>query len=313
MNGRIYDPLLGRMLSADLVIQHPKSLQSYNRYSYVSNNPLTLTDPTGWYSVGGLEFTDGGGVSGFFKDLAGYGEDAVMGAVGDNMVAGYKAGEAHMEGAFTEIANADSALDVTIGALDTVAAVGDAAGVVLAVTPEGKAESAVANGAEKLAVKAESAVTQAVEKAEGQAATIEKRVEGVATGADSKVSNVAPTVEAKQASSGEKTYQTYTKQPKNPETHAPYSGRTSGTGTPEQNVANRDATHHMNDTHLPAELDKTSSNPDAIRGREQKLIEANGGAKSQGGTSGNAINGVSPKNPKAPIYKKAAEDEFGAP
>ena len=43
----------------------------------------------------------------------------------------------------------------------------------------------------------------------------------------------------------------------------------------------------------PAEVDKASTNKDAIRGREQQLIEKNGGAKSQGGTSGNAINGVS--------------------
>jgi RHS repeat-associated protein len=52
MNGRIYDPLLGRFLSADLVVQAPGDLQSYNRYSYVRNNPLSLTDPSGfnWFS-----------------------------------------------------------------------------------------------------------------------------------------------------------------------------------------------------------------------------------------------------------------------
>ena len=48
MNGRIYDPLLGRFLSADLGVQFPGDLQSYNRYSYVSNNPLRYTDPTGF-------------------------------------------------------------------------------------------------------------------------------------------------------------------------------------------------------------------------------------------------------------------------
>jgi RHS repeat-associated protein len=48
MNGRIYDPLLGRFLSADPYIQAPNNLQSYNRYSYVFNNPLKYTDPSGY-------------------------------------------------------------------------------------------------------------------------------------------------------------------------------------------------------------------------------------------------------------------------
>jgi hypothetical protein len=114
------------------------------------------------------------------------------------------------------------------------------------------------------------------------------------------------------ASGGSKTFQTYTKP--NAETGEVYSGRTSGRDTPEQNVAKRDSGHHMNEKGFgPAKLDKSSSNSDAIRGREQQLIEKNGGAKSQGGTSGNAINGVSPKNLKATTYKKAAENEFGQP
>ena len=49
MNGRIYDPKLGRFLQADPVIQFPHYSQSQNRYSYVLNNPLTHTDPTGHF------------------------------------------------------------------------------------------------------------------------------------------------------------------------------------------------------------------------------------------------------------------------
>lgn len=47
MNGRIYDPVLGRFMSADPLVQQPDFSQSYNRYSYVTNNPLSATDPSG--------------------------------------------------------------------------------------------------------------------------------------------------------------------------------------------------------------------------------------------------------------------------
>jgi RHS repeat-associated protein len=49
MNGRVYDPLLGRFLSPDPLVQFAGNLQSYNRYSYVLNNPLSFTDPTGYF------------------------------------------------------------------------------------------------------------------------------------------------------------------------------------------------------------------------------------------------------------------------
>ncbi|MCW5651986.1 MAG: type IV secretion protein Rhs [Ramlibacter sp.] len=51
MNGRLYDPLVGRFVSADPFIQAPDNLQSYNRYAYVMNNPLAFTDPSGYFSL----------------------------------------------------------------------------------------------------------------------------------------------------------------------------------------------------------------------------------------------------------------------
>jgi len=47
MNGRLYDPLLGRFLSPDPYVQMPDFSQNYNRYSYCLNNPLKYTDPSG--------------------------------------------------------------------------------------------------------------------------------------------------------------------------------------------------------------------------------------------------------------------------
>ncbi len=49
MNGRVYDPELGRFLSADPNVQAAENSQSYNRYSYVLNNPLKYTDPSGYF------------------------------------------------------------------------------------------------------------------------------------------------------------------------------------------------------------------------------------------------------------------------
>ena len=48
MNGRVYDPLTGRFLSPDPFMQAPGYSQGLNRYSYCLNNPLSLTDPSGY-------------------------------------------------------------------------------------------------------------------------------------------------------------------------------------------------------------------------------------------------------------------------
>lgn len=47
MNSRLYDPQIGRMLSPDNYIQSAGYSQNYNRYSYVWNNPMKYTDPSG--------------------------------------------------------------------------------------------------------------------------------------------------------------------------------------------------------------------------------------------------------------------------
>ncbi len=47
MNGRMYDPVIGRMLSPDNLIPDPASLLGYDRYSYCYNNPMHFTDPDG--------------------------------------------------------------------------------------------------------------------------------------------------------------------------------------------------------------------------------------------------------------------------
>jgi RHS repeat-associated protein len=48
MNGRVADAVTGRFLSADPTVSDPGNTQSFNRYSYVQNNPLTYADPSGF-------------------------------------------------------------------------------------------------------------------------------------------------------------------------------------------------------------------------------------------------------------------------
>lgn len=64
MNGRVYDPVLGRFLSPDKFVQAPFLTQSFNRYSYCLNNPLKYTDPSGdfwnWPIVWAGNFLIGG-------------------------------------------------------------------------------------------------------------------------------------------------------------------------------------------------------------------------------------------------------------
>jgi RHS repeat-associated protein len=58
---RYYDPIIGRFISPDSIVQSPANPQTLNRYSYCANNPLIYTDPTGHFG-----FSD---ITNFFEDL----------------------------------------------------------------------------------------------------------------------------------------------------------------------------------------------------------------------------------------------------
>ena len=103
---------------------------------------------------------------------------------------------------------------------------------------------------------------------------------------------------------GQTIYVTYTKT--NPETGEVYSGRASGKGTPDNVLKKRDSNHHKGDSFGPAQLDRVSTDKQAIRGREQQLIDTFGKAKSVGGTSGNAINGISDRNKNKSTFLRKA-------
>jgi RHS repeat-associated protein len=44
---RYYDPLIGRFISPDTIVQAPQDPQTLNRYAYCRNNPIKYVDPSG--------------------------------------------------------------------------------------------------------------------------------------------------------------------------------------------------------------------------------------------------------------------------
>lgn len=48
MNGRVYDYNVGRFMSVDPITRAQGNSQGINPYSYIMNNPLSGTDPSGY-------------------------------------------------------------------------------------------------------------------------------------------------------------------------------------------------------------------------------------------------------------------------
>lgn len=103
-----------------------------------------------------------------------------------------------------------------------------------------------------------------------------------------------------------------------------YSGRGKGFGNPHDLLRERDRNHHKNregfgrailDKHtfgvLP--IDRRAKDPgyQAIRGREQQLIDHFGGDRRHGGSSGNEIRGVAVDNKDGRTFHDAASNRFG--
>ncbi len=93
MNGRMYDPVQGRMLSPDNYVPDAWHTQGYNRYSYANNNPLKYTDPDGNFIhlivgaiIGGLvnlaTNAMAGRINNFWDGLKAFGIGAIQGAAG---------------------------------------------------------------------------------------------------------------------------------------------------------------------------------------------------------------------------------------
>ena len=79
-NARYYLPGVGRFVSADTLVPDPTSPQSYNRFSYVRNNPVNRIDPTGHFDMGSYEdgYNEYSEIYRYYKDIGWSDEDITL-------------------------------------------------------------------------------------------------------------------------------------------------------------------------------------------------------------------------------------------
>lgn len=140
-NARLYDPVLGRFISADTVVPSFSDPQSLNRYSYCRNNPLVYVDPSGHafiiddiligaavgaliggtvQEISGGHFVDGllpGAISGaFFGAAGGYIAGAPSGSLSSITQAGIHAAAGGISGGINAaISGGDIGMGMLIG------------------------------------------------------------------------------------------------------------------------------------------------------------------------------------------------------
>lgn len=313
MNGRVYDPQLHRFLQPDNNVQDPFNTQNFNRYGYVLNNPLKYTDESGefWgFIVGAL-------ISAYVHTAQATGEGNI-----------FKWDAATWQSAGFNVASSGATYGATNYANSYIDNYGS--------HPEIESSPVKANYSSGLATGNEMSVDNSAFSLAGVATAglLADDVTGIGVYDDVAIPALwagasiswmnqnkdilflealsLATAPLKTLDPKGFKYVTYTK------TNAQglvYVGRTSGYGTIDQIVKNRDISHHMNaygygsakaSTFIPATIDggygKRLLDPSywAIRGSEQQQIEYYRDL----GISGNDRNGIGPTNKWIEIFKQ---------
>ncbi|EGA68243.1 hypothetical protein VISI1226_03970 [Vibrio sinaloensis DSM 21326] len=292
MNGRVYDQELGRFTSADPIIQSPYISNSFNRYSYVWNNPLKYTDPTGyrWEEESGTSASGEVQVDEETSNFGYNGRDERDRDEPKNGSSSEKRETPDTEQSLKDEANEEESL-IEKGKKAYIIG-----GLIYHGAPEGVIEDASVN----LNANAEDVV------AARRTAKILYAAGGVAGRGKGIKVHPSKVVEVDVTNKTGKKYVTYTAEDlDNP--GKIYTGRCSGTCdmTPQQILDKRKAGHHRNLGDL--QLDQVTDSYPAIRGREQQVLES---LRKQG-LATDQINGVGPRNKKKDLYMEAAKKTFG--
>jgi RHS repeat-associated protein len=291
MNGRVYDPLVGRFMSADPFVPNPYNLQSFNRYSYVRNNPLGLYDPSGylelppdvntnpdycWNQPGGCYTPPTPSPTPPIPTYTPPAPAVTSGTGSSGSTSGGGGGSSGAGGAAVCPSCLNGSFGISVTGSNQINGIPVRVGTGVSPSISDIAIASVSRWNIFLTT-----------------LTLSGSSNKVGEGDDSKI------------------YATYTRI--GPDGRV-YSGRTSGRDDPFNLVYQRGQQQSI----LTAEgytlpvLDQWSQSKDAIRGREQMLIDYFGGAQSVGGSARNMINGVSDFNLNRSYYINLSVSNFGS-
>lgn len=147
MQARYYDPVIGRFYENDPVGFVTSNPMSFNRYSYVNNNPYKYTDPTGEYGVAGVAYgAVAGAVGGYVASGAGLQDKAIgviAGALAGGLVGSVAPQISHGAGAAVVLAVSGAAASAAGQAVGSAANAAVEKGVENVIASDIKVSSAV--------------------------------------------------------------------------------------------------------------------------------------------------------------------------
>jgi RHS repeat-associated protein len=337
MNGRMYDPLLGRMLRPDIQVGDMANTQAYNMYSYALNNPLKYTDPSGWEnddptvtSCSDTYTTNPDGSSVSSSTMTNSNGDSYSSSTYTDANGNWNSSSTStVDGVSTTTSswgNGEYSSTDGISSNRTIEG-GTNYSFPLMINSSGTAMIAATANApsiDNLPTQQTSPISNSNSPSTLQAGgsgTITSNPEGEAiAGAATAMALTAIMLKELVDRGGDPHgvwYTTYTKT--NPQTGYVYVGHTAGYGTPQSVVAERDYNHAYTKLgYGPAVVStafRSTGNLDtdidpsfwAMRGSEQLQIELNRLL----GISGNDYNAISPHNDNLNKYIQAAKDLFG--
>ena len=313
MNGRVYDPMLGRFLSPDPIVQGLNNSQNFNRYSYALNNPLKFIDPTGYTHGPPFDFKMGRGNYAWAQQgmnfQIGHRGSIMYGGNGNYDTFANSNSSFNNEGGSNNSCGTQTVYEVEVTDSKTGEKITILIIVVESTTSENVEEEGGGNPDNPPGEGAQS------EEGDGSIYSVAFPIALTAAAIDGPIpiGDVVGALILAGVTTYDATQRTFVTYTMRNAAGQVYVGRTSGYGDPYRIMIRRSSGHHMRvlgfgNPVLDRAIQGYQGYP-AIRGREQQLIDFYGGVGSP--NVGNIIRGVSQYNLAGMLYHGASDLYFG--